>query len=49
MDPLETLIIRGRQGFELYNQLNPVQITIKDNRVSNILKKHKNSYHKFNY
>ena len=46
MDPLETLIIRGQQSFELHNQLNPVQITINNGRVLNPLKKHKNSYYK---
>ena len=30
MNPLETLIIRRQQIFELYNQLNPVQKTINN-------------------
>ena len=38
MNPLETLIIRRQQSFELHNQLNPVQITINNDRVLNILK-----------
>ena len=46
MDPLETLIIRGQQSFELHYQLNPVQITINGDRVLRVLKKHKNSYYK---
>ena len=46
MDSLETLIIREQQSFELHNQLNPVQITINNDRVLNILKKHENSYYK---
>ena len=36
MDPLETLIIRGQQSFELHNQPYPVQIKINDDRVLNI-------------
>ena len=46
MDPLKTLIIRRQQSFELHNKLNPVQITINNDRVLNILKKNKNSYYK---
>ena len=46
IDPLKTLIIRRQQSFELHNQLNPVQITINNDRVLNILKKNKNSYYK---
>ena len=46
MDPLEIIIIRGQQSFELYNQLNPVKITINDDRFLNIFKKHKNSFYK---
>ena len=46
MDPSETLIIRGQQSFELHDQVNPVQITINDDRVLNISKKFKDSYYK---
>ena len=46
MDPLETLIIRAQQSFQLHNQLNPVQITINNDRVLNIFKRYKNSYYK---
>ena len=45
MDPLETLIIREQQRFELLIQVNPVQVTINDNRILNIKKK-KHSYYK---
>ena len=38
MDPLETLIIREQQRFELLIQVNPVQVTINDNRILNIKK-----------
>ena len=33
MDPLETLIIRKLQRFAFHNQLNPIQITINNNRL----------------
>ena len=46
MDPLEIIIIRGQQSFELYNQLNTVEITINEDRFLNIFKKHKNSFYK---
>ena len=39
MDPLETLIIREQQRFELVIQLNLVQVTINDHRILNIKKK----------
>ena len=45
MDPLETLIIREQQRFELLIQLNLVQVTINDHRILNIKKK-KHSYYK---
>ena len=32
MDPLETLISRGQQKFEIYNQQNRVQLIINDDR-----------------
>ena len=38
MDPLETLIIREQQRFDLLIQVNPVQVTINDNRILNIKK-----------
>ena len=38
MGPLETLIIREQQRFELLIQVNPVQVTINDNRILNIKK-----------
>ena len=44
-EPEETLIIRGQQNFDLHF-LNPVQIEINDDRILNILKKHKSIYHK---
>lgn len=39
MDPLETLMIKGQQNFELHDQRNPIQATIDDDRIVNTLKK----------
>ena len=30
MEPVETVIIRGQQDFELHDQLNPIEIKIDD-------------------
>ena len=45
-EPIETVIIRGQRNFDFHDVLNPVQIEINDDRILNILKKHKNIYHK---
>ena len=37
-EPVETIIIRAQQNFEIDGGLNPVQIEIEDDRVLNILK-----------
>ena len=39
MRPIEIITIREQQSFKLYNQINPIQITIDDNRIVNIFKK----------
>ena len=39
MDPVDTLIIRSQQDFELHDQLNPIEIKIDNNQIINILKK----------
>ena len=46
-EPIETVIIRGQQQFDLYEVLNPVQIQINDDRILNMLKKHKSVYYEF--
>ena len=38
-EPIETIIIRVQQDFDVAGGLNPIQIEIKDDRVTNILKK----------
>ena len=45
-EPIQPLIIRGQQKFNLYDVLNPVQIQMNDDRILNALKKHKNVYDK---
>ena len=43
-EPIETVIIRSKQKFDLQDLLNPVQIEVNNDRILNILKKHKNIY-----
>ena len=38
-EPIETIIIRGQQKFDLHDVLNPIQIKINDDQILNILKK----------
>ena len=40
------IIICAQQNFEIVGELNPVQNEIEDDRVVNILKKHKNVAYK---
>ena len=37
-EPIEAVIIRGQQKFEIENGLNPVEVEINDDRILNILK-----------
>ena len=45
-EPIETVIIRAQQNFEIVGELNPIQIKIEDDRVLNMLKKYKNISYK---
>ena len=45
-EPIETLIVRGQQKMDLHYILNPTEIEIKNDRILNILKKHKNAQYK---
>ena len=45
-EPIETIIIRAQQDFDVVGGLNPVQIEIKDDRIINMLKKYKNVVYK---
>ena len=38
-EPIETVIVRAQQNFEIGGGRNPEQIEIEDDRVLNILKK----------
>ena len=44
--PIETVVIRAQQNFETVRGFNPIQIEIEDNRVVNMLKKHKTVMYK---
>ena len=41
---IETIIIRAQQDFDVAGRLNPIQIEIKDDRVTNILKNTKMTF-----
>ena len=41
-EPVETVIIRAQQDFDVVSGLNPIQIQIVDDTVLNILRKYKN-------
>ena len=38
-EPIETVIVRGQQKFNLHDILNPIETEINDDRILNILKK----------
>ena len=44
--PIEMVIICAQQNFKIVGWLNPIQIEIEDDRVVNILEKHKNALYK---
>ena len=41
-EPIEMILIRAQQSFEIAGGLNPAQIEIDDDRILNIFKKYKN-------
>lgn len=45
-EPAKNIIVRGQPNFHLHDVLNPVEIEIYDDRILNILNKHKNIYYK---
>ena len=45
-EPIEMVIIRAQQDFDVEGGLNPIHIEIKDDRITNILKKYKNIVYK---
>ena len=42
-EPTESVIIWAQQNFDIDGGLNPVKIELEDDRIVNILKKHKNT------
>ena len=45
-EPIETIMIRAQQDFDVDGGLNPIQIKIKDDNIINLLKKYKNVVYK---
>ena len=45
-EPIETIIVRAQQNFDINGGLNLIEIEIKDNRITNLLKKYKNVIYK---
>ena len=45
-EPIETIIIRAQQDFDVDRGLNPIQVEIKDDNIINLLKKYKNVVYK---
>ena len=46
-EPIDSIIIiRAQQKFNIDGGLNPIEIEIKDHKISNILKKYKNASYK---
>ena len=43
VEPIEMVIIRAQESFEIDGALNPVKIEIEDGRVLNTFKKYKNA------
>ena len=39
-EPIEIIIVRGQQNFDVDGGLNPMEIEIKDDRITNLLKKY---------
>ena len=44
--PIETIIIRAQQNVDIDGGLNPIEIEIKGDRITNLLKKYKNVVYK---
>ena len=45
-EPIETIIVRAQQNFDINGGLNLIEIEIKGNRITNLLKKYKNVIYK---
>ena len=47
MEPIDMLIVRCQQDFELHDQLHPIEIKITDDTFINRLTKYKRATYKF--
>ena len=45
-EPIETIVVRAQQNFDVVGGLNPIQIEIEDDKILNALKKYKNLIYK---
>ena len=45
-EPIETVIVRGQQKFDLHDILNPTETEINNDRIISILKNQKYTYYK---
>ena len=45
-EPIETIIVRAQQNFDVAGGLNPIQIQITDDTMLNLLQKYKNVAYK---
>ena len=46
VEPIDSIIIRPQKNVDIEGGLNPIEIEIKDDKISNIFKKYKNSTYK---
>ena len=46
VEPIETIVVRAQQSFEVVGGLNPIQIELEDDRILNGLKRYKNVTYK---
>ena len=45
-EPIETIVVRAQQSFEVVGCLNPIQIELEDEKILNALKRYKNVMYK---
>ena len=42
VEPIETIVVRAQQNFDIARGLKPMQIELEDDRILNALKRYKN-------
>ena len=47
MEFVDSIIVRGQQNFKNYNQLNPIEVKIEDDKILNTLNKYKSTNYQF--